>query len=222
MTPRSLYALPLIAALSTGCSGGGDDEPSVDQPNPVPTIADSGDDIEPAPSDGSPFEPVGTATDSDELPLDDVAPDVADNGPIDQAPVGTSGDTAGIAGFWDVSRVLDAGADTVYVHIDEAGTVTTLDYQADAVGTGQACYERSVSRIAARGDDRYDIADSSSLPGARSPDDVIIVVEAGEIVFRYLGEVFDPEFGTGESGIEKRFPASTAGDPDTLTLCEEA
>jgi len=220
MTFRPHCAVPLIALMIGGCGGGSDDAATSD----VAAAPTPGVDAEPAPPEDSPFGPVVAAPDveADGVPLDDVAPEAPDNGPAGQAPVGDSGDTAAIAGFWNLSRVRDDGADTVHVNIDGAGTVTTLDYQADAVGDGRACYLRSVSRIVSRGDDRYDIANGSILPGATSPDDVIILREGGDIVFRFLGEVFDPEFGTGEAGIEERFPASTLGDPAALADCADA
>ena len=97
--------------------------------------------------------------------------------------------------------------------------MTEYDYQQDAPGTGEDCHVATRSSIASRGDDLYDIGNSSSLPGSLSPDDVQITLEGGEIVFRYLGEVFDPEFGEGQSGITERFPAVTTTTADALVLC---
>jgi len=204
-------------------------------------------------SSGSPDEgPFSDAPDADDPPAEDLAtgadpdPDTdvtpmtadddasvdaagngADNGPVDQRPVGESGDTGSLAGLWDHSRDTPDGRDIRFFALDTEGRVTEYDYQADAIGSGADCHVITTTMIASRGNDRYDIQDSSSLPGSNSIDDVLITTANGVIVFRYIGEAFDPaeggEFGpegaTTQAGVTVTFPAVVDREADSLNVC---
>ena len=98
--------------------------------------------------------------------------------------------------------------------------MTEYDYRDDAVGDGRPCHVVNVVSIASRGNDRYGIQSSSTLPGAGSIDDVLITATGDEITFRYLGEVFDPEFGGGQTGITETYPAVTDRRVEELEICE--
>jgi len=213
-------AVWLVAAtlvILGGCNEEGSDAAAGSQ-DVVPELADpiEGTDTAETPA-GSPFGASEPATDTGLQDPDDLIPS-GDDGPAGRVPVGTSDDTTPIAGFWDLSTIGDEGEQRRYALIAENGGVTEYDDHMDDLGA--PCYLAATTTIAASGDDRYDIADSSVLPGARSVDDVIIVVENGSIVFRYLGDAFDPEFGAGQTGIEERFPAVAGEVAEGLVLCE--
>jgi len=175
-----------------------------------------------------------TDTDTDVTPMtaDDVARvdaagNGADNGPDDQRPVGENGDTGLLAGLWDHSRDTPDGRDIRFFALDAEGRLTEYDYQADAIGSGADCHVITTTMIVSRGNDRYDIQDSSSLPGSNSIDDVLITTANGVIVFRYIGEAFDPteggEFGpegaTTQAGVTVTFPAVVDREADSLNVC---
>ena len=238
-TLGAAVALTLIAAA--GCGGGGDDSPEPDAPGESSgadqaqdTAAgpDSGDDaaaLAAIDGDGtgpeSPFDAVpgpDDATNGAETGgMPDGVPDGAgpDNGPEDQAPVGTSADTSAIAGFWDYTRDVPEGTDVAFFDIAEDGTVTEYDFEGDDAGDGRDCHTVFTAAIASTGENRYDIQDASSLPGADSVDDVRIDVGSGSIVFRYIGDAFDPEFGEGMAGVTETYPAAGVS-PTDLAICE--
>jgi len=217
---NSTPAVWLVAAtlvIFGGCSEEGSDV-AADSPDVAPELADPIDGTGTADTPaGSPFGASAPATDADPQDPDDLIPS-GDDGPAGRVPVGTSDDTTPIAGFWDLSTIDEEGEQRRYALIADNGGVTEYDDHLDALGA--PCYLAATTTIAASDDDRYDIADSSVLPGARSVDDVIIVVENGSIVFRYLGDAFDPELGAGQAGIEERFPAVAAEVAEGLVLCE--
>lgn len=155
-------------------------------------------------------------------PPDDFVPERtgADDGPELQRPIGENDDTSAIAGFWDHTRERDGGLDVAFFSISSDGVATEYDYQGDALGDGADCYRVTRAMIASRGDGRYDIQRSSTLPGSDGIDDVLIAIEDDEIVFRYLGDVFDPAFGEGQSGITERFPAASDRTERSLNACE--
>ena len=222
----------MIAAA--GCSGGGgDDEPgapgeSSGEDQTQDTVAGpdvEGDTTALAPTDGtdpeSPFDAVPGPDDAANASGTDGMPDGAgpDNGPEDQAPVGTSADTSAIAGFWDYTRDVPEGTDVAFFDIAENGTVTEYDFEGDDAGDGRDCHTVFTAAIASNGGGRYDIQDASSLPGADSVDDVRIDVGSGSIVFRYIGDAFDPEFGEGMAGVTETYPAAGVS-PTDLAICE--
>ena len=214
-TPGAVAALVLIVA--TGCGGGGDDA----DPSPVDAApADGASDEQGGTGTGSPFDVAG-GSGGDAGPDTDDPPEGAgpDDGPEGQAPVGTGVDTSAIAGFWDYTRDVPDGTDVAFFGITEDGTVTEYDFRGDDVGDGRDCHDVFTASIASNGDDRYDIQDASSLPGASSIDDVGIAVENGAIVFRYIGDAFDPEFGEGMAGVTETYPAAGAS-PTDLAVCE--
>ena len=226
VTYGTAAALALIVAA--GCGGGGDDE-AVPDPDASGAAAPAADDVQdgpdaPAQVDGadgdSPFDVAPGPGGAAEGGADDV-PDGAgpDDGPAGQAPVGTGEDTSLIAGFWEYTRDVPEGTDVAFFDISEDGTVTEYDFEGDDVGDGRDCHSVFGAAIASNGDDRYDIQDASSLPGADSIDDVRISVEGGSIVFRYIGDAFDPEFGEGMAGVAETYPAAGAS-PTDLALCE--
>lgn len=159
-----------------------------------------------------------------EAPTQASAPD---NGPDDQQPVGDGGDSAALVGLWDYSRMTEDGNDLRYFAIDAAGLVTEYDYQADSIGTGEDCHVVTTAAIASRGDDRYDIQDTSGLPGSQSVDDVLITAGDGVIVFRYLGtssepgdgNEFGPEGAATLTGITDTFPAIAEQEAGALNAC---
>ena len=232
-------ALALIAAAGCGGGGGGDGddplEPGASSESSGEGQAEGsdteGDTTALAPTDGdgtdpeSPFDAVPGPDDAANAPgtdgMPDGVPDGAgpDNGPEDQAPVGTSADTSAIAGFWDYTRDVPEGTDVAFFDVSEDGTVTEYDFEGDDVGDGRDCHTVFTTAIAANGEGRYDIQDASSLPGADSVDDVRIAVENGSIVFRYIGDAFDPEFGEGMAGVTETYPAAGVS-PTDLAICE--
>ena len=233
LTLGAAAAAVLIVAVS--CGGDGDDgapSATVDDADARPGAADdaTGDagteqagSGSPGGADaldgGSPFD-VASGGGAEDGPNAGDPPQAApDNGPEGQAPVGTGADTSAIAGFWDHTRDVPEGTDVAFFEIAEDGVVTEYDFEGDDVGDGRDCHSVFTARIASNGDDRYDIQDASSLPGADSVDDVRIVVEGGSIVFRYIGDAFDPEFGEGMAGVTETYPAA-GSSPTDLTLCE--
>jgi len=238
--------LSIWLVSASACSGGGDDSAA---PGGEVTEADAGEQgstDEPASppgdvTDPSPFEPpVSAPTDGEGPETDEPStstsgdgaesgtgdamapePSPTDNGPEQQRPTGDGGDTASIAGVWDYSRTSDAGTDTVVIEIDATGGLIEYDYQNDDVGSGRDCNVVRQASIASRGDDRYDIQDSSTLPGSTSIDDVLITVDGGAIVFRYLGDDPDPQFGGGQIGVTERFPAASGEDVISAEVCDD-
>ena len=219
-------AAALVLIVAAGCGGGGDgaDPAPGDATGPAGDVsgaqggtgAPAGDAQDAG--TGSPFDVAGgsggdAGTDD---PPDGAGPD---NGPEGQAPVGTGVDTSAIAGFWDYTRDVPDGTDVAFFGITEDGTVTEYDFRGDDVGDGRDCHDVFTASIASNGDDRYDIQDASSLPGASSIDDVGIAVENGAIVFRYIGDAFDPEFGEGMAGVTETYPAAGVS-PTDLAICE--
>lgn len=204
-------ALVLVAAA--GCGGDSESTDTGSTPTPAGT-APSGDG-EQGPAD-SPLAVVPDPRGDDPEREPDVAPD---NGPEGQAPVGTGQDTSPIAGVWDYTRDVPEGTDIAFFEISATGTVVEYDYQGDDVGDGADCHTTFTASIASNGGDRYDIQDASDLPGAASIDDVLIAVEGGALVFRYLGDAFDPEFGEGMTGITESYPAAGIS-PTDLRICD--
>jgi len=240
---RTSVSLSLAASLlfAGGCGGGSESvvadgvTPESDTPGSgteeevaaTPPAAD-----EPVPgNDDSPFTvdapdpPSGTPEGTLEPPSGDEdtgqAPPMGDDGPEGRAPVGESEDTDALVGWWDYTRATNAGTDVVLFSIEAGGIVTEYDYLGDAVGDGRDCHVVSTASIVSRGDARYDIQDSSTLPGSNGMDDVLITVENDEITFRYIGDVFDPEFGDGQAGVTEIYPAVTDRRPEELALCDD-
>ena len=236
-THGAAAVLALIVVAGCGGGGGDDDVPlDADGADATGDVADgtaSGDDDASPPDTGAPDggdDPAGDspfdvasgpgegapgAPDPDDVP-DGAGPD---NGPEGQAPVGTGADTSAIAGFWDYTRDVPEGTDVAFFDIAGDGTVTEYDFRGDDAGDGRDCHTVFTASIASNGDGRYDIQDSSSLPGASSVDDVRIAAENGSIVFRYIGDAFDPEFGEGMAGVTETYPAAGAS-PTDLAICE--
>ena len=232
-----LIALASMSAWlvsTSACSGGGesgiasDDDPGT---TPASAVTDAAPLDDPSPSSGeiSPPSPFDTGTPSDAAPPSgdggdtgadiDASSSATDDGPELQRPIGDGTDTASIAGLWDYSRVTERGTDVVLFSIDDDGGLTEYDFQGDAVGSGNDCYVLTRASIAVRSDDRYDIQDSSTLPGSDSIDDVLITADAAEITFRYLGTSDDPQFGGNMSGITERYPAAAGRAVGDLVPC---
>ena len=229
---------------TSGCSGGGSDSspsPEVGEsaPDAVDTVdadgvASTTDAVTRAPDDGtvpgSPFgapgsdgptaaptPPVAVPSDDDSSPP--AAPSASDDGPALQRPIGDGTDTTAIAGLWDYTRDTGSGIDIVLFAIDATGGLTEYDFQNDAAGNGADCHLVQTFAIASSGNDRYDIQDASTLPGADSIDDVLITADDASITFRYLGVASDPQFGGSQSGVSATLPAATAAI-DSLIVCE--
>lgn len=204
-----------------GCGGGGGGNDAIDATPIDASVSGEGDDESPFAVDV----PDGADDVSNTPPDGDAdsaqAPSMGDDGPDRQAPVGDGDDTGALIGLWDYTRTSEEGADIALFSIEAGGVVTEYDYRNDASGDGRDCHLVSTASIASRGDDRYDIQSSSSLPGSDSIDDVLITVENGEITFRYLGDAFDPEFGAGQTGITESYPAVTDRNADGLAICED-
>lgn len=217
----------LILLVAAGCGGGdGDANVATDADDAAVAPGEVADDDAGGPQAGSPegggdspFD-VAEGPEADAAPDDDDVPgDVGpDNGPEDQAPVGTGADTAAIAGFWDYTREVPEGTDVAFFDISDAGTITEYDFQGDDVGDGRECHTTFTAAIASNGEDRYDIQDASSLPGASSVDDVRMTIEGGSLAFRYIGDAFDPEFGEGMAGVTETYPAAGVSPMD-LSVC---
>ena len=207
--------IPAAAALLVGLAGcgGSDGDASGGAGEDAGAVADA----ETGAGDDSPLDVVAGPDDAGA----GGAPEGAgpDDGPEDQAPIGTGQDTAAIAGLWDYTREVPEGTDIAYFEISGTGTVTEYDYQGDDVGSGADCYVTFTASIASNGGDRYDIQDASALPGADSVDDVRISVEGGSIVFRYIGDAFDPEFGEGMAGVTETYPAAGVSPAD-FAICD--
>jgi len=232
MDKRAAIAGTCLAMVMAGCSGGGggnEADGQVLQPNagetgsnppgPFDPVADGQTDTETRPP--ASFDVIA-ANDAPDTGAPPVTPE--DSGPQDARPIGDGEalDVGALAGLWDYSRERDEGRDVVLFDIAGDGRITEYDDQADEVGTGASCYRIASALLASRGDDRYDIQNTSTLPGSDSIDDVLITVEGDTITFRYIGSAFDPEFGQGMSGITESYPRASGVTVDGLVRCDDA
>lgn len=223
------------ASSTDAGTGSGDDTLNVQMAGDSAAVMVDASTGDTPPSDDSPFSESGAADPGGEVgvpvagdmaspgadPIADAdLPSAADDGPEQQRPIGLDADTSALTGLWNFSRIIDGEEDLLYIDISADGVATEYDNKNDAHGSGADCYLISTSAIVSRGDDTYDIQNTSRLPGSRGFDDVLITVENDEIVFRFLGNAFDPEFGEGQTGITERFPRLASGDSAGFAACE--
>ena len=198
----------LIVSLSACGSGDSDNSATDTVDDEVTAITE--------PSAG----PLDTPDEPTEQTLaDDDSEALMENPEETQVPVGTSSDTSSIAGLWDVTQMTSAGDDVAVVQIGSAGELNEFDFQADSSGDGRDCYVVTEQQIASRGADQYDIQNDSILPGSAGSEDVFIVVEDEEIVFRFFALIPAPEGGNELSPLTARFPAANIA-PEELVACE--
>ena len=124
-----------------------------------------------------------------------------------QRPVGDGEDTSTIAGLWQSSS-FEVGISSIdYFRISADGIVEELSNQGDSNGAGENCYRSTSYIVASRDSNRYDIDNSSSLPGSRGSEDVMITIEEEQLVLRY----FDTE--ASREGGDFLIPQSTSLAP---------
>ena len=208
---RQTYTCPLFGLMLVTLSacGSGDGSNTVDN-----DIAET--DSEIASPSVNPFDssdqPVQGTPVNDDTQTQNESPEET------QVPVGSSTDTSDIAGFWNLTQTTPEGDDVVLVLIGADGQLTEFDYQADNTGDGRDCYIITDQQIVSRGAGQFDIQNDSVLPGSAGSEDVLILVEDGNLVFRFFALVPAPEGGNELSPQSVQFPASDLL-VDDLTDC---
>ena len=191
MYRKVLIAISLSSLVA--CSNSGESTDMSDVPDAPDALVDSPPDlVEPLPTE--PTEPTEPAEPEPiETPLEDepgtqpsMTIDTSSSPENTQVPVGNNNDTQAIAGSWDFTRDTNDGVDIFFATIGDSGKIVEYDYQQDGIGNQQDCFIVRNTSIAARGANQYDIQDSSSLPGSRGSEDILITIDDGEILFRYF------------------------------------